>query len=230
MMSDTPVAFSNAMILRHSFPMILPFRSSLSSCTIVCVLSPVTSPAYCWILLMRISRAISASRFLSSFFFFSIRLTISRSYISSVDCMRSAFASSVDSRAIDSSLVPSSEFLRSSVAMRSSMSVSFCLREVCLPSSSSYLRSIFCSFSARRFSCSTAHCLRSRISLRASSISFRRVTAIASAREMTSRDLLSASIRILFPDFRCFSCRNKNEPTPPQITPTRSERNTKIFI
>ena len=78
-MSDTPVAFSNAMILRPSFQMIFPLRSSLSSCIIVCVVSPVTSPAYCCMLFMRISRAISSSRTLRSFFFFSIRVSISRS-------------------------------------------------------------------------------------------------------------------------------------------------------
>lgn len=209
MMSDTPVAFSNAIILRPSFQIIFPLRSSLSSCTIVCVVSPVTSPAYCCIDFMSISRAISASRFLYSFFFFSISPTISFSYRSSVYCMRSSFAASAESPATCSSFLLISPCLDSRFESCSSTRDSFFRSSSLAPSSSSYFVSIFCSFSVSRLSCSRADCLRSRISLRASSISFRSSRATLSAREMISFPLFSASCMIRWLCCFCFCMKKK---------------------
>lgn len=121
MMSETPVAFSKAIIFLPSFPMSFPLRSSLSSVTSVCVVSPVTSHAYCCIELMRSSRVISTSRDLRSFFFFSISFNISFSYLSSVCFMRSSFASSVESLEIFSSFPSISlSFLSHSIIFSSS--------------------------------------------------------------------------------------------------------------
>ena len=179
---------------------------------------------------MRISRDISASLFLSSFFFFSISVRISFSYRSSVVVRRRFLTSSVESLAIVSSLVLISSCFFSREARVSSMVVSFCLSPFCFSSSSSYFLSIFCSFSESRFSCSTAACFRSRISLRASSISLRRLDAIVSARAITSFHLFSASSMILFPESFCCFCIKKYVQIPPKIAPIRRETNINRFI
>lgn len=61
------------------FSMSLPFTSSDSSLTMVWVISAVTSPAYCWMDLMRISWESSRSRSLSSVRFLPMRPRISLS-------------------------------------------------------------------------------------------------------------------------------------------------------
>lgn len=152
MMSETPVAFSKAIMFLPSFPIIFPLRSSLSRVTSVCVVSPVTSPAYCWIAFIMISLEISCSRVLYSFFFFSMRARISFSYDCSIFSKSSSFASSFENHEISSSLPMSDCSFFSMVFLRREISRSFSERELDRFSRSSYFSSIFFSFSVSRFS------------------------------------------------------------------------------
>ena len=157
--SATPVAFSKAVMLRPSFPMSFPLRSSLGSSIRVLVTSFVTSQAYCWMERKIISRACSFLLLSIDFLYFSIAVCPSFWYLFSISRRK---------------------------ILRASFSLSFAISAI-FPSSSSFFFCAWACFSFTSCSCFSRSCfLFSRSSNFLSSFASRSISLFSPSRSFAS--------------------------------------------